>query len=274
MDARLRDVTSGSARALLLVVLGEFVLPVDEPVRSTPLIGALTDLGFGVGAARKALQRTAERGVVRAHRDGRQMTYQLTATGRALLVAGGERVYGFTGTGPDWDGRWLVVSVSVPEAQRPLRHQLRTRFTWAGLGSPAPGLWVTPHADRADVVAGIMGELGLDESAYSTIGPFGPVGDEAEMVARAWDLDGLEAGYRAFLDRYTGRRPRTDLEAFRAHLDLVQSWRRFPYLDPTLPPALAGPHPLARRATRAFGQHYAAWQPRSLRHWERRLTDG
>ena len=31
---------------------------------------------------------------------------------------------------PPWDGRWLVLVVSVPEAQRALRHQLRTQLAY------------------------------------------------------------------------------------------------------------------------------------------------
>ena len=45
-----------------------------------------------------------------------------------------------------WDGRWLVLSVPIPETQRRLRHRLRTRLTWLGLG--VADLRAVGHARR------------------------------------------------------------------------------------------------------------------------------
>ena len=64
-----------------------------------------------------------------------------------MLRTGAERIYGF-GEPRDWDGRWLLVALRVPEERREVRHQLRTRLAWAGFGSLGGGLWISPHVER------------------------------------------------------------------------------------------------------------------------------
>jgi phenylacetic acid degradation operon negative regulatory protein len=85
----------------------------------------------------------------------------------------------------EWDGRWLVLSLTVPESQRKLRHHIQSRLQWAGLGSPAPGDWLTPYWERGEQVAEIVRELGLHDQAHSFVGVLGPVGDPLRLVIAA-----------------------------------------------------------------------------------------
>ena len=57
----------------------------------------------------------------------------LTEPTAVLLRSGAERIYSF-GDPWEWDGRWLFVVLRVPEERREVRHQLRSRLAWAGLG--------------------------------------------------------------------------------------------------------------------------------------------
>ena len=100
-------------------------------------------------SARQALARTAAEGLLASDRSGRRVRWSLSASGRRLLTDGAARIYGFGTRSTAWDGRWLVLLVSVPESRRQLRHRLRTRLAWAGLGSPTPGVWVTPDPGEA-----------------------------------------------------------------------------------------------------------------------------
>ena len=148
------------------------------------LVAALAEVGVEEKAARQALSRTAAKHLLTAERDGRRVRWHLTDAGTRLLAEGTERIYGFGREVPPWDERWLVVAVSVPESQRQLRHRLRTRLTWAGLGSPLPGLWVTPDTGKEEEVAAVVDELGVE--GYSFAGPYGLVGDERRVVEAAW----------------------------------------------------------------------------------------
>ena len=128
---------SDSARGLLFTVLGEFVLPAGGTAWTSSFIDVFARLGVEEKAIRQALMRTATDGFLVSERVGRRTHWTLTPSAHRLLVEGTERIYGFTGAASEWDGRWLLVLARTPESERPTRHLLRTRLTWAGLGSPA-----------------------------------------------------------------------------------------------------------------------------------------
>jgi phenylacetic acid degradation operon negative regulatory protein len=270
----LGGIRPSSARALLLVIIGEFVWPAGQAAWSATLLAALSEFGIETNAARKALQRTAATGIMAPGRQGNRVRWSVAPRGERILSAGWERTYGWPTRDTQWDGRWLVLSVTVPESQRKLRHHLQNRLLWAGLGSPVPGEWLTPHWRRAEQVAGIVRDLELEGQAHSFVGELGPLGDPLRLVAAAWDLDELREDYRRFVRTYERMAPRTDQEHFRARVQLVQDWRRFPYLDPDLPAAYLPRSWPGPQASRLFTERYAAWQAASARYWTSAIPAG
>ena len=256
-----------SARALLLVIIGEFVWPAGQPAWSSTLIRALSEFGIEADAARKALQRIAATGITTADRQGNRVRWSITERGDRILRAGWQRTYGWPGRDRSWDGRWLVLSVTVPESQRKLRHHLQSRLAWAGLGSPAPGEWLTPHWERGPQITEIVRDLGLQDQAHSFVGKMGPLGDPVRLISAAWDLDDLRRDYLRFVDDYAALRPRSDQEQFRARVELVQDWRRFPYLDPDLPAQYLPAGWPGAAATALFTDRYDQWRHASDRYW-------
>jgi phenylacetic acid degradation operon negative regulatory protein len=263
-----RDSTgAASTRSLLLTVLGEFVLPSGEPVWTATLLRVLGGLGVEEKSARQAISRAAADGWIVARREGRRVRWALTAPGHRLLTEGAERIYSFGAGGHSWDGRWLIVIASIPESHRKLRHQLHTRLAWAGFGNPTAGLWISPHPEREAEVKQVMADLDISSTAFSFTGPFAAIGSEADLVARAWDLDDVAAHYEAFLDRFSGVRPRPGDPMLHAQIWLVHEWRRFPFLDPQLPDALLPPGWIGRRARRVFEELHTAWRDEARRRW-------
>jgi len=265
--SRRRELGATSARSLLLTVLGEFVLPRPEPVWTQTLIDVLAELGVEQKSARQALARTAAEGLLVSDRSGRRVRWSLSASGRRLLTDGAARIYGFGTRTAAWDGRWLVLLVSVPESRRQLRHRLRTRLAWAGLGSPTPGVWVTPDATKQDEVARVIADLELTAVSSSFVGPFGAIGAERDVVAQAWDLAGIEGAYADFLATFGSAAPVTPAEVMTAQIHLVHSWRRFPFLDPSLPGELLPDGWAGARAAALFGTLHAQWDEPAVRHW-------
>src|SRR5690606_41073674 len=82
--SRRRELGATSARSLLLTVLGEFVLPRDQPVWTQVLIDVLGGLGVEPKSARQALARTAAEGLLASARAGRRVRRALTDQGRRL----------------------------------------------------------------------------------------------------------------------------------------------------------------------------------------------
>ena len=265
--SRRRELGATSARSLLLTVLGEFVLPRPEPVWTQTLIDVLAELGVEQKSARQALARTAAEGLLASDRSGRRVRWSLSTSGRRLLTDGAARIYGFGTRTTAWDGRWLVLLVSVPESRRQLRHRLRTRLAWAGLGSPTPGVWVTPDPAKQDEVARVIADLELTAVTSSFVGPFGAIGAERDVVAQAWDLAGIEGAYADFLATFGSAAPVTPAEVMTAQIHLVHSWRRFPFLDPSLPGELLPDGWAGARAAALFGTLHARWDEPAVRHW-------
>jgi phenylacetic acid degradation operon negative regulatory protein len=266
--SRRRELGAASARSLLLTVLGEFVLPRQDAVWTQVLIDVLGSLGVEPKSARQALARTAAEGLLVSDRAGRRVRWSLSEQGRRLLSDGAERIYGFSAAVRPWDGRWLVLLISVPEARRQLRHRLRTRLAWAGLGSPAPGVWLTPDPDKQDEVAGVIADLGLTAVTSSFVGPFGAIGTPRQVVEQAWDLAEVEAAYENFLDTFTGAAPEDPGEVLAHQIHLVHAWRRFPFLDPKLPAELLPDGWAGARAAELFDSLHERWNSDAQRHWQ------
>ncbi len=254
-----------SARGLLFTVLGEFVLPAGGVAWTSAFIDVLGRLGVEEKAVRQALMRTATGGWLAAERVGRRTRWRLTPAAERLLTEGTERIYGFSAALPDWDGRWLLVLARTPETDRPGRHLLRTRLSWAGLGSPTPGVWISPHVDRVDEV-----EKVLTGGAQIFVAEHAGHGDLPAMVRQAWDLGGIEDAYRGFLVRFAAPDPRDPLAGL---VELVHAWRRFPALDPALPAELL-PAPWSGTAAAAlFRRRHASWAAAAGAEWIRLNPD-
>lgn len=267
--SRRRELGAASARSMLLTVLGEFVLPRHETVWTQVLLDVLGGLGIEAKSARQALARTAAEGLLVSDRAGRRVRWSLSENGHRLLSAGAARIYGFGNPTEPWDGRWLVLLISVPEARRQLRHRLRTRLAWAGLGSPTPGVWLTPYPAKQDEVSDVVLDLGLSGATSSFVGPFGAIGTEREIVEQAWDLAEVEAAYEEFLDAFGGAAPTTPAEVLTHQIHLVHAWRRFPFLDPKLPPELLPERWAGTRAAELFDTLHARWNDPAQSHWQR-----
>ncbi|NJC85464.1 PaaX family transcriptional regulator [Planosporangium mesophilum] len=266
---RQREKPAASARSLLLTVLGEFVLPRGGEVWTGTLIDALGALDVEEKSARQALARTAAEGLLTSTRHGRRVRWSLTPAGDRLLREGTDRIYGFMRKPHGWDGRWLVLTVGVPETQRQLRHRLRTRLTWLGLGSPGASLWVVPDASKEAAVRDIIRELDLTDRAYAWTGPSAQIGDTAKLITAAWDLDDVEQRYLSFIERFEGLTVSSDRGAFVSQVLLIQEWRRFPFLDPDLPAELLDHDWPGPRAAAAFHHLHSRWHRRAQDEWDR-----
>ena len=269
LEGRRRLTGSISARSSLLTILGEFALPRDATLWTATLVGALGLLDVEEKAARQALARLSAEGLLAAERIGRRTRWQLTPQGRQLLDDGATRIYGFMREQRRWDGNWVVLAVTVPETQRQLRHALRTRLTWVGMGSAAPGLWVSPNTGILDEIGKIVDELDIAEKTMSWVGPSGSIGEPQQVVRAAWQLHEVEQAYADFIEQFSAARPTTTEDVFRAQIDLVQAWRRFPFTDPALPLELLDHEWPGPAAATTFRRCHERWHRRAQAHWQR-----
>lgn len=265
--------TRGGAKALLLTVLGEFVLPAGGSVWTSTLISAASGLGIGEKNARQAVSRIGDQGIISSVRHGRSVRWTLTPAGRRLLEDGAERIYRLGATERTWDGEWLVTHCPVAEAKRTVRNQLRTQLAFLGFGELSANLLVSPHVDREPALRQLLGELGLLSDSLVLRSKVDAVDERVRMVATAWDLDQLATEYADFQKTYAAMEPADDMTAFRATVRLVHDWRRFPFIDPDLPAELLPTPWTGHTSAQLFLASRRAWSDQAQGWFNRLETD-
>jgi len=225
-------------RSLLMTFFGAFLRRLGGWIAVADLVALMGDLDLEEQAVRSAVSRLKRRGVIAAERRGGAAGYRITPHGLAILEAGDARIFG-RDDGDGGSGDWVLVVFSIPEERRALRHRLRTRLQWLGLGTVAAGVWIAPAHAEAEVRRTIQE---LDLSGHVDLFRGDHLG-AAAAVAAWWDLDAIAAEYRAYVDawepalRTDGRRP-AGAGAFAGQVRQLDAWRRVPFHDPGLPAAV------------------------------------
>ncbi|MFG2003271.1 PaaX family transcriptional regulator C-terminal domain-containing protein [Spirillospora sp. NPDC048911] len=223
-------------QSLMLTFLGNYVLRRDIAVFSGSYIEVFAGLGVGEHAIRSTLTRMAGRGLLARHRQGRRMHFGLTQRSERILRDGEARVWRRGAVNEDWDGRWTVLSFSMPESWQRQRHDLRSRLTWAGFGPLGNGTWIAPsQVDLGPVLATLDG-LDMSRRVKVFHGTAGEPTDVTQMIRDAFDLDELAAGYQEFLDRWDRPDPIPKAPHDLArYLWMMTEWLQLIRIDPRLP---------------------------------------
>jgi phenylacetic acid degradation operon negative regulatory protein len=255
-----------SARGLLFTLLGEFVLTGGGTAWTSAVLAAFARLGIEEKATRQALMRTAASGWLDAEKVGRRTRWRLTGSARRMLTVGAERIYSFTGPTEDWDGRWLLVYVRIPDSDRRAKHVVRSRLSWAGFGSLGAGLWISPHPDREAEAIGVLTEARVAQDAHVFVASRSGLADVRIMVADAWDLTAIEEQYGQFIEEFRDSAP---ADVLARQVELVHAWRRFPSIDPALPRELLPARWSGLQAARLFADRHQRWSDDARREWKR-----
>ena len=260
--------TSPRARSLLLTLLGEFVSPKDQPVWTSTLLGVLTGVGVAEKSARQAIARAAAADWIAARKDGRRVSWTLTAHGRRLIASGSVRVSSMSHAGAPWNGQWLVLMITLPASHRERRVKLYRALNWAGFGNPSAGLWINPHSDRADEARRLISSFDMSALTFAFIGralDFG-VSDQ-QLVAQSWDLDAVADHYEALTARFGRLRPGSGDAVLFNHVLLANARQRLPYVDPGLPSELLPGRWAGRKAAARLEALRDEWRAAAHARW-------
>jgi phenylacetic acid degradation operon negative regulatory protein len=261
-----------SGKALLLTILGEFVLPNGGTVWTSTLIESLGFMGMTESNARQAAARLADDNIVTPVRVGRSTRWELTDRGERLLSDGARRIYEFGSTSAEWDRQWVLVVASVPEEFRAKRLLLRSQLGFAGFGFVNAGFAISPHTDRMKDAEAILASLDIDPAPLVFVANHSDSTPDEEIIKRAWDLDALEHSYRAFLSEFSRARATKGPACFTSLVGLVHEWRRFPFEDPEIPLELLPAKWPGERAKAMFDECRAKWSP-AAQEWFRNLEN-
>jgi phenylacetic acid degradation operon negative regulatory protein len=249
-----------SARALLISVIGQWVLPGAAPVWNATLVGALEALGVEERAARQAINRTASDGWLEGESVGRYTRWQITATGHRLLETAWDRLSRSLYRSEPWDGHFLLLVVTGAGPDRVTRERLATGLDFEGFGTVGPNLWISADRRARAGAEALLESLELPGPVMLFDGQTVEGAETpAEVVAMAWDLESARAAHEAFLDAFDGVVPVDDREAFAFTTRLSHEWRHLLSIDPALPPELLPADWPGRRAAELFHRCRAEW---------------
>ncbi|GIH49303.1 PaaX family transcriptional regulator [Microbispora rosea subsp. rosea] len=242
-------------------MLGEYLDSADASLPSMAVVAMLREFGISEPSARAALSRLTKRGLIAVRGSGRPPVYHLTPQAIARHRVRMDHFLSFGARPPRWTGDWVTVSFSIPQSgqaqsgQAP-RHAVRKALGALGFARLYDSVWIRPGSDSGPVTQALRDILDdVDGARWSVMntrfaeetGPHGP--------AAAYDLAGLASAYEAFLAQYSDLRVAVrngEIDATRAlvvRTSVMDSWRKFPDIDPNLPEHLL-PVPWPRQAAR------------------------
>jgi phenylacetic acid degradation operon negative regulatory protein len=255
------------ARSALFDLYGDYLRPRGGRAPVAALVKLLAPLGIAPPAVRTAVSRMVRQGWLHPMRLVSGPGYLLTPKAARRLDEAAARIYR---TGRfSWDGRFDLVLLRTPVSRRDAR-----RLTYLGYGMLGEHAWVAPRA--ADEIDAVLADLDLGNERFSASHAAGSPG-AAEVVSRAWDLDGIASAYEDFVAEFrpivTAVNARsTDEDAYAARFRLVHAWRSFLFRDPQLPASLLPPRWPGVSAASFFDKHAARLRPAADRYVERCLS--
>ena len=222
---------------LIVTLFALYGRPHNRTIAIAHLISLMSHLGVDSNAVRSSVSRLKSRGLLVSDRSNGAAAYRLNDDLEDMFASGDHRI--FHRQRAEVDDPWLLASFTVPESERPVRHQLRRLLTRQGFGQVMGGLWIAP-AVIIDETRTALRRAGLE--SYVELFEGTRVSDEPlqDAVRRWWDLAALERLYGDFIraNEHVLTRPLKGGPAFSVYIHAVTQWRRLPYLDPGIPLAL------------------------------------
>jgi phenylacetic acid degradation operon negative regulatory protein len=256
------------SKSLVMTIFGDAIAPHGARLWLGSLIELVAPMGVTDRLVRTSVFRLAQEGWLVANREGRRSSYALLPEARPRFERANRRIYAPPGL--NWDGRWTIVMAPNGSIDAGLRAAVRKELEWEGYAMLAPGLLAHPAADPAplaeilDRIKG-TGKVFVCSAAELPDAGSRPLG---ELVREGWNLSGVVADYRRFIDEFTPLlallREETGLApeaAFVVRSLLIHAYRRVQLHDPMLPlELLPQPWPGSEAYVLAQAIYRLTWQ--------------
>ena len=256
-----RRQSGSSPQGLAVTLMADYTLRNNAWLPVTALVTLLGEFGVTTAAARAAISRLVRRGVLESRRHGKYGSCRLTPVAGEELSSGGIGVADFAAEPESWDGSWTFVTFSMPKEAKTQRNALRVHLRWRGFAPLYDGLWVSPRplpqqelTYLAPVAFGAITVLRAQHIPLQTDCDLSPI--------HAWDLEAIAELYEAFVRQWAPLLPKiadgrvTGAEAVLARTEVMDTYRRFPMIDPELPTKLMPPGWPRGRAREVFAAVY------------------
>ncbi|MEU3457963.1 PaaX family transcriptional regulator C-terminal domain-containing protein [Micromonospora sp. NPDC006766] len=235
-----------SPQGMAMTLIADYTARTRAWLPSASIVALLAETGVSTAGARTAISRLARRGALENCREGRHSSYRLTRAAAAELMSGGAWIAGFASGVDSWDGCWTLVAFSLPQEASGHRRALRDQLRWLGFASLFDGLWVSPDALNPTVENGLrafgIGAMSIFRASHVDL-----ASTNSRSPIEAWDVAAIAEQYETFIQRWKPLLPRiragriTGAQAVATRTEVMDTYRRFPILDPQLPLQLMPP---------------------------------
>ncbi|MGB0386752.1 MAG: PaaX family transcriptional regulator C-terminal domain-containing protein [Ardenticatenaceae bacterium] len=224
----------------VMIILGDFILPNQRTFWLDGLLVKLSWLDVLERTGRSTLSRMTKDGWFDVEKLGRRNRYRLTKWGETVLRQGDLRI--FEQAVQEWDGKWHLLTYSLPEEKRVLRHNLVKQLSWLGYGRISRGTWLSPY-DRRDPLRQALKEPDTNKFLHFFSGSYLGNTNIDQLIQDCWDLETVSGEYKRFIRYYeqvlADLRAKTNgltaEEAFRQRFWVSYDFLPLLRLDPNLP---------------------------------------
>ncbi|MUV37550.1 Transcriptional repressor PaaX [Lentibacillus sp. JNUCC-1] len=266
---------SFNTRAMIFTIYGDYIRHYGNVIWIGSLIRLLEAFGHNEQSVRAAVSRMSRQGWIQAERIGNKSYYALTERGKARMEEASRRIY--KSEAEEWDGKWRILVYTIPEEKRHVRDELRKELTWSGFGLLANSCWITPNPLEKQVHTLIdQYEIATHVSFFTAVHE--GMQSSQDLVRQCWDLTEVNDRYAQFVETYSqkyihdkSRVQRNDLsdeQCFVKCALLVHQYRKFLFVDPSLPHELLPEEWLGDSAATLFNDYYQLLAERATRFFE------
>ncbi|GAE32594.1 PaaX family transcriptional regulator C-terminal domain-containing protein [Halalkalibacter hemicellulosilyticus] len=217
------------------------LLSIKADISGKELIDILETMNYTPQSIRNALSKLKKKSYVTSPKRG---TYSITTNGFELyqLFNSKENFYD-----KQWDERWYLVFIEIPESIRNKRDAFRLKVTQLGFGQLYKGVYIYPWDITSKVLALIdsleienyVTILSSDTFHFNSISPEG--GSGTNQASKIWNLTEIEQAYKEkqkwleqqYHDSLDLNEPSTLLSNY---LQLTEIRDALIEIDPMLPP--------------------------------------
>lgn len=231
-----------NTRSMIFTIYGDYIRHYDGIIWIGSLIHLLKEFGHNEQSVRAAVSRMRSQGWIESERRGNHSYYYLTERGIARMDEASKRIY--KTKLPAWDGKWRMLIYTVPEENRHLRDQLRKELGWSGFGPLSNSCWITPNPLEEEVNRMIK-KYEVDPYVSFFKADYLGFSDEHHLVKKCWDLEEVNNRYEQFIHTYEKKYEQDQVALKKGELSdgscfvkrtmLVHEYRKFLFIDPSLP---------------------------------------
>lgn len=268
-----RSQSGSEPQHLLSILVGDYWFSRTEHISSTGLVALLQAFDITESSARQAMLRLHKRGVLEQSRQGRTTAYGFRPRSDEVTAVRLRHVVGFGSAPLPWDGRWTIVTLTVPDRIRQVRFTVQNELRSLGLVILQDGVWISPR-DRVEPVTRLLAEHKVRQ-AHVFRADHIPHCDAESALERSFELTKLRRHYERFIEAH---RPSlddvdsiTDPLVYRTRM--MNQWLAFRRIDPELPAELWPPDWPRPEARRVFRILYDELGPRAEQQFREILSE-